>query len=110
MTPSPASLLVLNTCPDQETAKKLAKLLVEQKLAACVSLTAPLTSIYRWEGQVEQAEEIQLLIKTQRDCYPALEAAIQANHPYTVPEIIALPIETGLPAYLDWLQQETRRP
>ena len=105
-----SGLVVFSTCPDRPCAEKLARQIVQEQLAACVSLLPPMTSIYRWEGRIEEAEEVLLLIKTQLDCYPALEACIRENHPYAVPEIVALPMRTGNPAYLDWLKQETRIP
>ncbi|HRE17287.1 MAG TPA: divalent-cation tolerance protein CutA [Rhodocyclaceae bacterium] len=101
------SLLVLTNCPDRATAQQIAQVLVERRLAACVNILAGCRSIYRWQGQIESAEEIPLLIKTTSHCYPALEETIQSLHPYTVPEIIALPIEGGLAAYLGWLADET---
>jgi periplasmic divalent cation tolerance protein len=100
-------LLVLTTLPDRASAERLAALLVEQKLAACASVQAECQSIYRWQGAVESASEVPLQLKTTAARYPALEAAIRAAHPYDVPEIIALPISHGLPAYLSWLATET---
>ena len=100
-------LLVLTQCPDQETAERIAGSLVERRLAACVNILGPCRSVYRWQGEIERAEEIPLLIKTTRAGYPELEAAILALHPYQVPEIVALPLDQGLPAYLAWVQAET---
>lgn len=100
-------LLVLTTLPDRASAERLAAALVEQKLAACASVQAECQSIYRWQGAVESASEVPLQLKTTAARYPALEAAIRAAHPYDVPEIIALPISHGLPAYLSWLATET---
>jgi periplasmic divalent cation tolerance protein len=102
------SLLVLTNLPDRESAEKLAALLVEQRLAACVNVLAACSSVYRWNGKIQRDEEHPLLIKTAGDRYPALQAAIRANHPYELPEIIAVPIAHGLPAYLDWVESETR--
>ena len=101
-------LLVLTSLPDQNDAKILAKALVEERLAACVNILPPCCSIYRWHNVVETASEIPLLIKTTQACYPALEAAIHARHPYQTPEIIALPINQGLPDYLAWIVAETQ--
>jgi periplasmic divalent cation tolerance protein len=101
-------LLVLTNLPDPESAEALAATLVENRLAACVNILPGCRSIYRWQGQVEHAEEIPLLIKTRAACYPALEAAIRAKHPYQTPEIIALPISQGLPDYLAWVLAETQ--
>ncbi len=100
--------LVFCTCPDAATAQALARLLVERRLAACVNLLPPMQSVYRWQGQVEQSEEIQLLAKTTADRLEALTAAILRHHPYELPEILALSPSAGLPAYLDWIRAETR--
>jgi len=100
-------LLVITNCPDRETAERIAHDLVERRLAACVNILAGCRSIYRWQGQTESADEVPMLIKTTPAAYPALESAIQALHPYSVPEIVALPIERGLPAYLAWVAAET---
>ncbi len=100
-------LLVLTNCPDQSVAESLAKALIESRLAACVNILGPCHSVYRWQGQVETATEIPLLIKSTATNYPALETLIRQHHPYDVPEIIALPIERGLPDYLNWLSAET---
>lgn len=99
--------LVITNCPDEETANRIALAVVEAKLAACVNILPRVQSIYRWQGAVESAVEVPLLIKTTAAAYPALEAAIRESHPYDVPEIIALPITAGLPAYLNWLAAET---
>ena len=101
--------LVITNCPDEETANRIALAVVEAKLAACVNILPRVQSIYRWQGVVESAAEVPLLIKTTAAAYPALEAAIRESHPYDVPEIIALPITAGLPAYLNWLAAETRQ-
>lgn len=101
------ALLVITTLPDAASAQTLASALVDRRLAACVSLLAPCRSVYRWQGQIEQADEVPLLIKTTRVRYAALEAAIRDLHPYELPEIIAVPVERGLPAYLDWVAAET---
>lgn len=104
------ALLVLTNLPDAASARALAGVLVEARLAACVNILAPCRSVYRWQGQVEDAEEVPLLIKTTADRYTALEAAIRAQHPYELPEIVAVPIQRGLPDYLAWVEQETSRP
>lgn len=100
-------LLVLSNCPDPMVAETLARTLVERRLAACVNILAPCRSVYQWQGTIEAAEEIPVLIKTTADAYPALEAAIAELHPYSVPEIIALPITAGAAPYLAWLAGET---
>jgi periplasmic divalent cation tolerance protein len=95
--------LVFSTCPDQASAEKLAHQLVTEKLAACVNILPNLTSIYQWQGNIETANEYLLMIKTKVDQYQAIENWIKANHPYELPEIIAVSIEHGLPEYLQWI-------
>ena len=95
--------IVFCTCPDKDTAEKIASLLVENKVAACVNIVPNITSIYRWQGQLERAEEVLLLIKARQDTYSALESLIKKHHPYQLPEIIAVAIERGLPDYLNWI-------
>jgi len=102
------SLLVVTSLPDRESAEKLAVLLIERRLAACVNILAPCASVYRWQGKIQHDEEHPLLIKTVQDRYAELEASIRANHPYELPEIIAVRIADGLPAYLQWVESETR--
>ncbi|MHB1083257.1 MAG: divalent-cation tolerance protein CutA [Thiobacillus sp.] len=102
-------LLILTNLPDVASARKLAHTLVENRAAACVNVLAPCHSIYRWQGAVETADEIPLLIKTSSVQYALVENLILAHHPYDVPELIAIPITHGLPAYLDWLATETEK-
>lgn len=101
------ALVVLTNCPDEACADAIASVLVERRLAACVNVLAPCRSVYRWEGRTESAKEVPLLIKTTRDRYDALETAIRAHHPYELPEIVAVSVVRGLPAYLDWIAAET---
>ncbi|MDR1367437.1 MAG: divalent-cation tolerance protein CutA [Candidatus Accumulibacter sp.] len=103
-----STLLVLTNLPDRALAEKLADSLVENRLAACVSILAPCRSIYRWGLVVESADEVPLIIKTTSSAYPALESALRAAHPYETPEIIAIPVDRGLPDYLNWVAAETR--
>lgn len=105
-----AVLLVITNLPSRESAEKLAGELVEAGLAACVNILAPCRSVYRWEGKTQREEEHPMLIKTGSERYAALEQAIIAGHPYDVPEIIALPVTAGAPAYLDWVEAQTRAP
>jgi len=100
-------LLVMTTAPDADTAQKIARALVERRLAACVNILAPCQSVYNWQGAVEDSNEVPMLIKTTAARYGALEAAITAIHPYEVPEIVALPLSHGLPEYLGWVVAET---
>ncbi len=101
-------LLVMCTLPDEPAARQLARNLVESGLAACVNVLSPCTSTYRWQGVTEEATEIPVMIKTSVQRYPELEAAILARHPYELPEIVAVPVTRGLPAYLEWVAGETR--
>jgi periplasmic divalent cation tolerance protein len=103
-----STLLVLTNLPDRAAAERLADLLVEKRLAACVNILAPCRSVYRWEGAVQHDEEHPMLIKTTAERYPELEKALRAGHPYELPEIVAVPIERGLPAYLEWVASETK--
>ena len=102
------TLLVLTNLPDRAAAERLADLVVGKNLAACVSILAPCRSVYRWKGAVQHDEEHPMLIKTTTERYGALEQALRSGHPYELPEIIAVPIERGLPAYLDWVAAETK--
>ncbi len=101
-------LLVLTNLPDRAAAEKLADALIEKQLAACVNILAPCRSVYRWKGALQHEEEHPLLIKTTAERYAALQQAIRAGHPYELPEIIAVPIEHGLPEYLEWVSAETK--
>lgn len=103
------ALLVITNLADTASAQKLARALVEQRLAACVNMLPAVQSIYRWNSAVEEAAEVTLLIKTTTARYAALEEAIRALHPYELPEVIAVPVSAGLPAYLGWIAQETRK-
>ena len=102
------TLLVFTNLPDRAAAERLAGALIEKRVAACVNILAPCRSFYRWKDAVQHDEEHPLLIKTTDERYAELEAAIRAAHPYELPEIIALPIERGLPAYLAWVEAETK--
>ncbi len=101
--PMTNALLVITTTESSQDAERLASLLVERELAACVQILPPMTSVYRWQGKIEKATEALLFIKTTREAYPALETAIHENHSYETPEIIALPVEAGSSSYLNWL-------
>ena len=101
-------LLVLTNLPDRAAAERLADALLEKQLAACVNILAPCRSVYRWQGALQHDEEHPMLIKTTTERYAALQQAIRADHPYELPEIIAVPIERGLPQYLEWVASETK--
>ena len=98
---------MLTNLPDRDAAVKLARELVERRLAACVNVLAECTSIYRWKGTVENAREVPLLIKSRSALYEELEAAINELHPYELPEIIAVPVVRGLAEYLAWVDEGT---
>ena len=101
-------IVVLSTCDSEEQAALLARHLVEQRLAACVNILPHVRSIYRWNEKVEDSGEWMLVIKSRRDLFVALRAEIEKMHSYEVPEMIALPVVDGSPAYLGWLDRELR--
>ena len=103
-----AAILVLTQLPDLASAQALARALVEARLAACVSVGAPVESLYHWRGQIETATEVPVVVKTRAARYAEIEAAIRARHPYELPEILAVPVLDGFAPYLDWLAAETR--
>jgi len=100
-------LLVFSTAPSRKEARRLADLLLEKRLAACVSLSSPVESFYRWKGKKERAKEIQLCIKTRATLYKKLEKTLKKYHSYAIPEILALPIRKGNRDYLSWIDRET---
>lgn len=99
--------VILTTTPDDELAEQLASDLIESKLAACVQVSSPIQSTYRWKGKVEQTKEYQLWIKTTSDKVEPVIQAIQAKHSYELPEILSFSATSGLPAYLEWVKKET---
>jgi periplasmic divalent cation tolerance protein len=101
-------ILVLTTCPGSISSKKIAQELVTQKLAACVNIIPDVHSFFSWVGKVDSANEHMLVIKTTLDNYDELEALIKKIHPYELPEIIAVPIQTGLAGYLDWITKNSK--
>lgn len=102
-------LLAMCTCPDHETARRLAGELVDAGLAACVNIVPGLTSVFYWEGEVQDDSEVLMLIKTTDTVYSRMEAHLHAHHPYDLPEVIAFGIEHGLPEFLNWIGEETAR-
>ena len=100
-------LLVLTNVPDNAVAERMAHALIEARAAACVNILAECRSVYRWQGAVETTNEVPLLIKTTAEAYPRVEQILRECHPFAVPEIIAVPIEHGLPEYLAWVATET---
>lgn len=104
------AILVITNLPDRDSALRLAEKLIEGRLAACVNVLGECASVYRWDGRVERATEVPLLVKTRGAVYPRVEQAIREAHPYELPEIVAVPISAGLPAYLAWIEAETTAP
>jgi periplasmic divalent cation tolerance protein len=103
----PQTLLIITNCPNEEIANTIALAVIETKLAVCVNIMPRVQSLYHWQGKVESTTEIPLFIKSTTANYAALENTIRERHPYKVPEIIALPVTHGLPAYLNWVAAET---
>ena len=99
---------VITTTAERADAQKIARALVEERLAACVQIVGPIESTYRWQGNIETAQEFQCWIKTKADLYDRLEQAIRRVHPYSIPEILAIPVLEGSESYLQWLGQELR--
>jgi periplasmic divalent cation tolerance protein len=104
----PQLVLMLTTMPDDERAEALARTLVDERLAACVNVLAPMTSIYRWKGVVAREPERQLVIKTTRAKVAELETRIRALHPYELPELLVVAVDGGSEAYLGWVSSETQ--
>ncbi|HEX3479853.1 MAG TPA: divalent-cation tolerance protein CutA [Kofleriaceae bacterium] len=107
---NPASFVVFSTFPDADTAARIARTLIEDRLAACVNVVPTVRSIYRWQDKICDETETLVLIKTTADRYAALAAKITELHPYQVPEVIALPLADGHPPYLAWLAEQVARP
>ncbi|MDX1518515.1 MAG: divalent-cation tolerance protein CutA [Gammaproteobacteria bacterium] len=107
--PDAEALLVLCTCPDQTSADNISEQIITRHLAACVNIIPGIFSRYHWQGKVENDSEVLMLIKTTRTAYDALQGAILELHPYELPEVIAVPIDTGHSAYLDWITENTTR-
>jgi periplasmic divalent cation tolerance protein len=103
-------VVVIVTAPSAEVGEQIAGHVVGARAAACVAILPGMRSVYRWQGAIERADEVQLIIKTAADRIADLRAAVVAVHPYQVPEFLVLPVTDGLPAYLAWVVDETRRP
>ena len=102
-----SNIVVLITAPSEEEAAKIAKVLVEERLAACANIVKHIRSVYRWEGKIEDDPEVLMVVKTREALFGALEKRVRELHSYSVPEVIALPIVQGSEAYLKWLEEET---
>lgn len=100
-----AYALILSTASAKQEAQEIARTLVERKLVACVNIVGPIESVYRWKGEVENSQEILLLMKTESEKFEAVRDAIKSLHSYEVPEVVQIPIENGLPAYLTWISE-----
>ena len=103
-------LSIYMTAPDHDTAVKIARIVITEQLAACVNILGAITSVYRWEGKVQEEDEVALIAKTTAARFPALAARVKALHPYQVPCIVAWPIAAGHQPYLDWISAETAIP
>ena len=101
---------VVTTVADRVAAEQIARTLIEARLAACVQVSGPITSTYRWRGQIETAQEWQCAAKSRRDLFDQVEAAIRRLHPYEVPEILAVALVDGNAQYLEWLEGELKPP
>jgi len=99
-------IIAFSTCPDLAEGRALADRLVDQALAACVNLMPQMTSVYRWQGQIQSADECLLVIKTTEDSMPAVRDCIVQHHSYELPEVVAVPVCDGLPAYLQWVADQ----
>ena len=102
-----SNIVVLTTLPNAEDARSLVRSLVTDRLVACGTILDHARSIYRWQGKLEETSEALVILKTQSSCWDELRSTIQKLHPYDVPELLALPVEAGLPAYLDWVAEQT---
>ena len=107
---APAIVVVLVTCPGRDVAERIAKALLEARLAACVNITSELKSFFWWEGKVEEASEVLMFIKTRAELLDELIDKVKELHPYEVPEVIALPVTAGSSNYLAWVKEETKQP
>lgn len=101
-------IIIISTTETIDEAKKISEILVEEKLAACVQISGPMLSLYRWEGKIEKNEEWRLTAKTVGELYDKVEECIRQNHSYSVPQIIAIPFIKGLPDYLKWIDDNTK--
>ena len=102
-----SEFVVFVTTPNREEASRIAEILVSERLAACVNIVTTIESIYQWEGKVVKENEVLMIIKTTDESYSRLESRIKQLHSYTIPEVIALRIEAGSDAYLEWLRQSS---
>lgn len=99
--------MVFVTTPSEKVAEDIAKLLVQEGLAACVNIVREVRSIYKWQGRIEDEKEVLMVIKTRSSLFDRLKERVKQIHPYSVPEVIALPIEKGIEPYLKWVEEVT---
>lgn len=102
-------ILVYGTCPDMDNARAIAKVLLAEKLVACVNILPGMVSLYRWQGAIEEGQEVVFIAKTTRDCWEEASKTFSDLHPYEVPALVALDITSGLPPFLEWIGQEVAR-
>jgi len=100
---------IITTTDTKESAEKIANALVQNRLAACVQIIGPMTSVYWWEKKVEKATEWSCIVKTRKDLYKTVESTIRLNHTYEIPEILAVPVIEGSESYISWLDKELRK-
>ena len=105
---APKAIVILCAAPDEEVGARLARGLVDAELAACVNVITAMRSFYRWEGEVHDEAEVQLVIKTRASLFDAVRRWLEAHHPYEIPEVVSLSIGEGNAAYLEWLERQTR--
>ena len=103
-----SAIIIYCTCPDIETASRISRLIISQHMAACVNQVQGVTSIYEWEGKIEQENEVLLIIKTTDERFKSIQQLVSEEHPYELPELIAVPVTHGLPDYLEWITQCTK--
>ena len=108
--PKEAVTVVVTTAPDADVAESLGRRLVEERLAACANVIPGVTSVFRWEGEVQTEGEVLVLLKSTESVFAALRDRLVTLHPYDVPEVLRLPVAAGSDAYLDWVREEVRRP
>ncbi|MEJ2214323.1 MAG: divalent-cation tolerance protein CutA [Gammaproteobacteria bacterium] len=103
-----SAIVIYCTCPDIETAERISRLSVEQRMAACINMIPGITSIYTWDGNIQQDQEVLLVIKSTKDRFGDIQNLINDEHPYDLPELIAVPITESSPDYLEWIKQCTK--
>ena len=103
-----SAIMIYCTCPDIETADRISRQLIRQHMAACVNQVTGVTSIYEWEGKIQQSNEVMIIIKSTEKRFDSIKKLVSEEHPYELPELIAVPITQGLPDYLEWINQCTK--